>query len=137
MFYDNFNYVQDMRNQSLLDTLYRLLQRAIIALGSKHEVARGSAYPLTGNFCVFGPFILRFEKFELRHLVKRHDFAVERGEFSGHVISRSEPLSLSLILPPRSYLRHQPSPSHKPSSKSPYFQLPVKSTGCVNAYRSR
>jgi hypothetical protein len=89
-----------MKNLFLLDILYRLLERAITALSPEHEVARGSAYPLTGNFNVFGPFVLRLEKFELKHLVKRHDFAVERGEFSGHVISRSEPLSLSLILPP-------------------------------------
>jgi len=49
----------------LLDILYRLLERAITSLSPEHEVARGSAYSLTGNLTNFGPFVLTLYKFLL------------------------------------------------------------------------
>jgi hypothetical protein len=51
-----------------------------MALSSEHEVARGSAYPLTGNLTIFGPFVLTLQKLLLSVLEKRHDFFVRGGE---------------------------------------------------------
>jgi hypothetical protein len=79
-----------MKNLFLLDILYRLLERAITALSPEHEVARGSAYPLTGNLTKFGPFVLTLINSCSAYLEKRHDFFVRGGE---SVTSLSEPLS--------------------------------------------